>query len=183
MAKIKLSTLLLPLQDVDRPTSNPLPPQSEAFADHQNAQQALETVAQQVPNFGTEQACLFFQSVYLKFSICNYCIIFHFYYICLFIMVNHVFIIYGRIKLIVLSIWRLELVGLVRDAAEFIFTLINRALCSSRICIMVSGLLGSKMRGSRYVIADSCILIRTLPNFYTFVQFVGSFYIRIVLAI
>ncbi|KAK9225646.1 hypothetical protein WN943_010688 [Citrus x changshan-huyou] len=30
-----------------RPTSNPLPPQSEAFADHQNAQQALETVAQQ----------------------------------------------------------------------------------------------------------------------------------------
>ncbi|KAH9780088.1 hypothetical protein KPL71_007941 [Citrus sinensis] len=34
-------------EDVDRPTSNPLPPQSEAFADHQNAQQALETVAQQ----------------------------------------------------------------------------------------------------------------------------------------
>ncbi|KAK9204250.1 hypothetical protein WN943_014508 [Citrus x changshan-huyou] len=55
MAKIKLSTLLLPLQDVDRPTSNPMPPQSEAFADYQNAQQALETVAQQVPNFGTEQ--------------------------------------------------------------------------------------------------------------------------------
>ncbi|XP_024040621.1 zinc finger CCCH domain-containing protein 5 [Citrus clementina] len=42
-------------EDVDRPTSNPFPPQSEAFADHQNAQQALETVAQQVPNFGTEQ--------------------------------------------------------------------------------------------------------------------------------
>lgn len=42
-------------EDVDRPTSNPLPPQSEAFADHQNAQQALATVAQQVPNFGTEQ--------------------------------------------------------------------------------------------------------------------------------
>ncbi|GAY58403.1 hypothetical protein CUMW_186760 [Citrus unshiu] len=34
-------------EDVDRPTSNPFPPQSEAFADHQNAQQALETVAQQ----------------------------------------------------------------------------------------------------------------------------------------
>ncbi|GAY55424.1 hypothetical protein CUMW_164160 [Citrus unshiu] len=34
-------------EDVDRPTSNPLPPQSEAFADHQNAQQELETVAQQ----------------------------------------------------------------------------------------------------------------------------------------
>ncbi|KAK9199503.1 hypothetical protein WN944_014694 [Citrus x changshan-huyou] len=47
-------------EDVDRPTSNPLPPQSEAFADHQNAQQALETVAQQVPNFGTEHACLSF---------------------------------------------------------------------------------------------------------------------------
>ncbi|GAY55427.1 hypothetical protein CUMW_164160 [Citrus unshiu] len=35
------------MNDVDRPTSNPLPPQSEAFADHQNAQQELETVAQQ----------------------------------------------------------------------------------------------------------------------------------------
>ncbi|KAH9658053.1 zinc finger CCCH domain-containing protein 5 [Citrus sinensis] len=34
-------------EDVDRPTSNPLPPQSEAFADHQNAQQELETIAQQ----------------------------------------------------------------------------------------------------------------------------------------
>lgn len=47
-------------EDADRPTSNPLPPQSEAFADHQNAppisaQQLLENVAQQVPNFGTEQ--------------------------------------------------------------------------------------------------------------------------------
>ncbi|KAH9725316.1 methyltransferase 2 domain-containing protein [Citrus sinensis] len=64
-------------EDVDRPTSNPLPPQSEAFADHQNAQQA--------------------------------------------------------------------------DAAEFIFTLINRALCLSRICIKVMALLGSKMRGSRKI--------------------------------
>ncbi|KAL1831698.1 hypothetical protein ACET3Z_001349 [Daucus carota] len=46
--------------DADRPTSNPLPPQSEAFADYKNAppisaQQLLENVAQQVPNFGTEQ--------------------------------------------------------------------------------------------------------------------------------
>ncbi|KAH9725315.1 methyltransferase 2 domain-containing protein [Citrus sinensis] len=65
------------MNDVDRPTSNPLPPQSEAFADHQNAQQA--------------------------------------------------------------------------DAAEFIFTLINRALCLSRICIKVMALLGSKMRGSRKI--------------------------------
>ncbi|XP_057726055.1 zinc finger CCCH domain-containing protein 5-like isoform X2 [Arachis stenosperma] len=38
--------------DADRPTSNPLPPES-----HSNsfAQQVLENVAQQVPNFGTEQ--------------------------------------------------------------------------------------------------------------------------------
>ncbi|KAJ6937872.1 zinc finger CCCH domain-containing protein 5 isoform X3 [Populus alba x Populus x berolinensis] len=47
-------------EDVDRPTSNPLPPQSEAFTEYQNAsivsaQQMLENVAQQVPNFGTEQ--------------------------------------------------------------------------------------------------------------------------------
>lgn len=46
-------------EDVDRPTSNPLPPQSEAFTEYQNAsvvsaQQMLENVAQQVPNFGTE---------------------------------------------------------------------------------------------------------------------------------
>ncbi|KAF5733157.1 hypothetical protein HS088_TW17G00694 [Tripterygium wilfordii] len=47
-------------EDSERPTSNPLPPQSEAFAEYQNpslvsAQDALENVAQQVPNFGTEQ--------------------------------------------------------------------------------------------------------------------------------
>lgn len=53
------------LQDADRPTSNPLPPQSEAFTEHQNAsivsaQQMLENVAQQVPNFGTELVCLDF---------------------------------------------------------------------------------------------------------------------------
>ncbi|XP_050209873.1 zinc finger CCCH domain-containing protein 5 isoform X2 [Mercurialis annua] len=44
----------------DRPTSNPLPPQSEAFSDYKNssvasAERLLESVAQQVPNFGTEQ--------------------------------------------------------------------------------------------------------------------------------
>ncbi|KAI8555084.1 hypothetical protein RHMOL_Rhmol05G0147000 [Rhododendron molle] len=48
------------LQDPNRPTSNPLPPQSEAFADYRNgfvasAQQLLDNVAQQTPNFGTEQ--------------------------------------------------------------------------------------------------------------------------------
>ena len=140
MAKTRLAILLFCLQDVDRPTSNPLPPQSEAFADHQNAQQALETVARQVPNFGTEQVCLLFQSIYLKFSICNYR------YYTSFLVNMHVFnanmviyvLIYGRIKLIVLSIWWLELVCLVRDAAKLIFTRINHALYSSRICIMLS---------------------------------------------
>ncbi|XWS20688.1 hypothetical protein CRYUN_Cryun31cG0124300 [Craigia yunnanensis] len=45
-------------EDADRPTSNPLPPQSEVFADYLNvpsAQQVLESVAKEVPNFGTEQ--------------------------------------------------------------------------------------------------------------------------------
>ncbi|XP_058214987.1 zinc finger CCCH domain-containing protein 5 [Rhododendron vialii] len=47
-------------EDPNRPTSNPLPPQSEAFADYRNgfvasAQQLLDNVAQQTPNFGTEQ--------------------------------------------------------------------------------------------------------------------------------
>lgn len=54
--------LCIALQDSDRPTSNPLPPQSEAFADYQNAsmasaEQMLDNVAQQIPNFGTEQVC------------------------------------------------------------------------------------------------------------------------------
>ncbi|KAJ8572668.1 hypothetical protein K7X08_009179 [Anisodus acutangulus] len=47
-------------EDPNRPTSNPLPPQSEVFADYKNAsslsaQQLLENVAVQTPNFGTEQ--------------------------------------------------------------------------------------------------------------------------------
>ncbi|XP_059637743.1 zinc finger CCCH domain-containing protein 5 [Cornus florida] len=47
-------------EDLDRPTSNPLPPQSEAFADYKSAstvsaQQLLDNAAQQIPNFGTEQ--------------------------------------------------------------------------------------------------------------------------------
>ncbi|KAL2477645.1 Zinc finger CCCH domain-containing protein 5 [Forsythia ovata] len=51
---------LIVKEDPNRPTSNPLPPQSEAFADYKNgpslsAQQLLENVAQQTPNFGTEQ--------------------------------------------------------------------------------------------------------------------------------
>jgi len=46
----------------DRPTSNPLPPQSVAFAAQRaeppmSAQEVLEKVAQETPNFGTEQAC------------------------------------------------------------------------------------------------------------------------------
>ncbi|CAF2259914.1 unnamed protein product [Brassica napus] len=42
----------------DRPTSNPLPPGTEALPKYQNvssAQQILDSVAQEVPNFGTEQ--------------------------------------------------------------------------------------------------------------------------------
>nr|CAB3446906.1 unnamed protein product [Digitaria exilis] len=56
-----------PVQEVvqevteDRPTSNPLPPQSVAFAAQReppmSAQEVLEKVAQETPNFGTEQAC------------------------------------------------------------------------------------------------------------------------------
>ncbi|XP_019176735.1 PREDICTED: zinc finger CCCH domain-containing protein 16 [Ipomoea nil] len=47
-------------EDPSRPTSNPLPPQSEAFDEYNNAstlsaQGLLENVAQQTPNFGTEQ--------------------------------------------------------------------------------------------------------------------------------
>ncbi|KAJ0074752.1 hypothetical protein Patl1_35093 [Pistacia atlantica] len=67
--------------DVDRPTSNPLPPQTEVFADYQNAQQALENVARQVPNFGTEQDkahCPF----HLKTGVCRFgqsCSRVHFY--------------------------------------------------------------------------------------------------------
>ncbi|XP_062094693.1 zinc finger CCCH domain-containing protein 5 [Humulus lupulus] len=45
-------------EDVDRPTSNPLAPESETFAKYRNSlmcgQQLIESVAEQVPNFGTE---------------------------------------------------------------------------------------------------------------------------------
>ncbi|CAN8294454.1 unnamed protein product [Cochlearia groenlandica] len=46
------------LKVVDRPTSNPLPPGTEVFPNYQNgssAQNILDNVAQEVPNFGTEQ--------------------------------------------------------------------------------------------------------------------------------
>ncbi|KAD4179558.1 hypothetical protein E3N88_28149 [Mikania micrantha] len=46
-------------EDPNRPTSNPLPPQHEAYAAFKNAPmtsaELLDAVAQQVPNFGTEQ--------------------------------------------------------------------------------------------------------------------------------
>ncbi|KAM0947257.1 putative transcription factor C3H family [Dioscorea sansibarensis] len=47
-------------EDDDRPTSNPLPPQSEAYASYTcappvSAKEVLETMSQQIPNFGTEQ--------------------------------------------------------------------------------------------------------------------------------
>lgn len=76
--------LSLVSQDADRPTSNPLPPQSEAFGDYKNAlmsaQHAVENVAQQVPNFGTEQVCLlhsylpsFLHSVVLSLFLSRVC--------------------------------------------------------------------------------------------------------------
>ncbi|KAG6577355.1 Zinc finger CCCH domain-containing protein 5, partial [Cucurbita argyrosperma subsp. sororia] len=47
------------LEDAHRPTSNPLPPQSEDITDCKNApistRQVIDDVASQVPNFGTEQ--------------------------------------------------------------------------------------------------------------------------------
>lgn len=46
-------------EDTERPTSNPLPPQSEAFSDHNasiiSSQQLFADVSEQIPNFGTEQ--------------------------------------------------------------------------------------------------------------------------------
>jgi hypothetical protein len=46
----------------ERPTSNPLPPQSAAVASQSrepslSARELLEKVAQETPNFGTEQVC------------------------------------------------------------------------------------------------------------------------------
>lgn len=56
-------------QDAERPTSNPLPPQSEAFSSHMNvatvpAEEVLNKMAQETPNFGTEQV-LFLYFLYL----------------------------------------------------------------------------------------------------------------------
>ncbi|KAL6545684.1 hypothetical protein OROGR_009558 [Orobanche gracilis] len=72
-------------EDPSRPTSNPLPPQSLVFADYDtsvlSAQQLLENVAQETPNFGTEQDkahCPF----HLKTGACRfgqYCSRIHFY--------------------------------------------------------------------------------------------------------
>ncbi|KAL0908210.1 hypothetical protein M5K25_022688 [Dendrobium thyrsiflorum] len=47
-------------EDDERPTSNPFPPQSAAFASYVQgetvtAQEIIDSVAQQIPNFGTEQ--------------------------------------------------------------------------------------------------------------------------------
>ncbi|KAL6517821.1 hypothetical protein OROMI_033522 [Orobanche minor] len=72
-------------EDPNRPTSNPLPPQSLVFSDYNtsvlSAQQLLENVAQETPNFGTEQDkahCPF----HLKTGACRfgpYCSRIHFY--------------------------------------------------------------------------------------------------------
>ena len=43
------------VQESERPISNPLAPQSKAYENHKNAQDILQSVAQEVPNnFGTE---------------------------------------------------------------------------------------------------------------------------------
>ncbi|CAL1385178.1 unnamed protein product [Linum trigynum] len=66
-------------EDANRPTSNPLPPEFEAST--LSAQKMLENVAQQVPNFGTEQDkahCPF----HLKTGVCRFgqrCSRVHFY--------------------------------------------------------------------------------------------------------
>ncbi|XP_051216897.1 zinc finger CCCH domain-containing protein 16 isoform X3 [Lolium perenne] len=75
-----------PSQEEDRPTSNPLPPQSAAVASQSrepslSARELLEKVAQETPNFGTEQDkahCPF----YLKTAACRFgvrCSRVHFY--------------------------------------------------------------------------------------------------------
>ncbi|PIA47080.1 hypothetical protein AQUCO_01400050v1 [Aquilegia coerulea] len=47
------------IEDANRPISNPLPPQSEAYGSYRNTSisdhQVFESVSQQTPNFGTEQ--------------------------------------------------------------------------------------------------------------------------------
>ena len=79
----------------DRPTSNPLPPGTEALSKYHNvssAQQILDSVAQEVPNFGTEQVI-----VVSFFMCCSYALLVN--------MLNFFFNFeMFRIKLIVLSI-------------------------------------------------------------------------------
>ncbi|XP_074275068.1 uncharacterized protein LOC141599074 [Silene latifolia] len=68
-------------QESEGPISNPLAPQSEVFEDYKSAQEVLDSVAQQVPNFGTEQDkahCPF----HLKTGVCRFgarCSRVHFY--------------------------------------------------------------------------------------------------------
>ncbi|KNA05548.1 hypothetical protein SOVF_189310 [Spinacia oleracea] len=77
----KAPDILKEKQESERPISNPLAPQSEVFEDYKSAQDALESVAQQVPNFGTEQDkahCPF----HLKTGVCRFgarCSRVHFY--------------------------------------------------------------------------------------------------------
>ncbi|KAL9229340.1 hypothetical protein vseg_004817 [Gypsophila vaccaria] len=67
----KAPDLQIEKQEPERPISNPLAPQSEAFNDYRSAREVLESVAQQVPNFGTEQDkahCPF----HLKTGVCRF---------------------------------------------------------------------------------------------------------------
>lgn len=74
--KSSANQALTKAKDDDRPTSNPLPPQPTVFSDYNNepplsAHQLLESVAQQTPNFGTEQDrahCPF----HLKTGVCRF---------------------------------------------------------------------------------------------------------------
>lgn len=55
---LEFQCIVFVLKIADRPTSNPLPPGTETLSKYQNvssAQQILDSVAQEVPNFGTEQ--------------------------------------------------------------------------------------------------------------------------------
>lgn len=80
----------------DRPTSNPLPPGTEALSKSQNvssAQQILDSVAQEVPNFGTEQVIVVSLFMYRSYVPSSKYAYFFFFSFSMF-----------RIKLIVLSI-------------------------------------------------------------------------------
>jgi len=119
----------------DRPTSNPLPPQSVAFVAQRrepslSAQEVLDKVAQETPNFGTEQACSI-----LLFLLGQKCPVYLFCYnrkkiqLVLYLTFWFFLFYFYRIRPIVHFTSRQGLVALECAAAGFIFTLINQAHC------------------------------------------------------